>query len=222
MTTSDTKDKVPHRVAVYIDGFNLYFGLRARGWKSFYWLDLISLSNGLASLLFPSGHVLVKCHYFTARIKASPGSQSKRRQDVWLRAVQSLPGVKCHYGRYLKKKVSCRQCNLERDTFEEKMTDVRIATQLLEDAFDDVFDTAIIISGDSDLLPPIESIKGRFPHKKVVVAFPPARHSDKLRQIADQVIRLKCKHFRNHLLPDTIELPNGRRVYRPGEWKHTY
>ena len=28
------------RVSVYVDGFNLYYGLRSRGWRRYYWLDL--------------------------------------------------------------------------------------------------------------------------------------------------------------------------------------
>ena len=28
------------RVAVYVDGFNLYYGLRSKGWRRYYWLDL--------------------------------------------------------------------------------------------------------------------------------------------------------------------------------------
>ena len=35
------------RVAVYVDGFNLYYGLRSKGWRRYYWLDLRSLSEQL-------------------------------------------------------------------------------------------------------------------------------------------------------------------------------
>lgn len=33
------------RVIVYIDGFNLYFGLKDAGFKRFYWLDLVALAT---------------------------------------------------------------------------------------------------------------------------------------------------------------------------------
>ena len=33
------------RVAVYVDGFNLYYGLRSKGWRRYYWLDLHRLSE---------------------------------------------------------------------------------------------------------------------------------------------------------------------------------
>lgn len=48
-------------------------------------------------------------------------------------------------------------------SYEEKMTDVNIAVELLGDAQDDAFDTAIIISGDSDLTPPVRATLSRYP-----------------------------------------------------------
>jgi hypothetical protein len=35
------------RVIAYIDGFNLYFGLKSTGWKKFYWLNLQSMVQNL-------------------------------------------------------------------------------------------------------------------------------------------------------------------------------
>jgi len=35
------------RVIAYIEGFNLYFGLKARGWRQFYWLNLLDLARNV-------------------------------------------------------------------------------------------------------------------------------------------------------------------------------
>ena len=35
----------PQRVIVYVDGFNLYYGLKARNWRRYYWLDLRDLAE---------------------------------------------------------------------------------------------------------------------------------------------------------------------------------
>ena len=35
------------RVIVYIDGFNLFFGLRSKGWRKYYWLDFARLAQTL-------------------------------------------------------------------------------------------------------------------------------------------------------------------------------
>ena len=43
-------------------------------------------------------------------------------------------------------------------TNEEKKADVNVAVRLLQDADDDLFDTALVVSGDGDLVPPIEPV----------------------------------------------------------------
>jgi uncharacterized LabA/DUF88 family protein len=62
------------------------------------------------------------------------------------------------------------------------MTDVNIAVQLMGDAFDDAFDVALVVSGDSDLTTPIRRVRERFADKRVIVAFPPRRHSAELKR----------------------------------------
>ena len=49
------------RVAAYIDGFNLYYGLRSKGWRRYYWLDL----RRLVERLLRRGQQLVAVRYFT-------------------------------------------------------------------------------------------------------------------------------------------------------------
>ncbi len=52
------------KIIFYIDGFNLYFGLKTKGWKSFYWLNL----EKLAQNLLLNNQSLIKVKYFTSRI----------------------------------------------------------------------------------------------------------------------------------------------------------
>ena len=51
------------RVTAYIDGLNLYYGLRDKGWRRYYWLDVRRL---IENLLKP-GQALGEVHYFTTR-----------------------------------------------------------------------------------------------------------------------------------------------------------
>lgn len=69
------------------------------------------------------------------------------------------------------------------------MTDVNIAVKILGDAGDDRFDTAVIVSGDSDLTGPIEEVRARYPNKRVVVAFPPNRHPTGLKKGGGRALR---------------------------------
>src|ERR1019366_9530581 len=73
------------RVVVYIDGFNLYFGLKTKGWRRFYWLNLLDLSR---HLLKPH-QTLVQVKCFTSRIRDDPPKE--RRQSTYIDALQTLP-----------------------------------------------------------------------------------------------------------------------------------
>lgn len=64
------------------------------------------------------------------------------------------------------------------------MTDVNIATQMMIDAFNDKYDMAMLISGDSNLVPPIKAIHYLFENKRVFVAFPPKRHNSSVAIVA--------------------------------------
>ena len=98
------------------------------------------------------------------------------------------------------------------------MTDVNIATQMLMDAFTDKFDVAILISGDTDLIPPIEAIKGLSPQKRVGLYFPPNRHSIQLESVVHFSGLIGKKKLRESQLPDNVTKPNGFVLTRPYTW----
>jgi len=204
------------RLITYIDGFNFYFGLRTEGWRRYYWLD----PRRLGIRLLKGGQSLVHTHYFTARISSSNAKPDKaKRQQLYLEAVQTCPDTTLHYGHYLGKTVTCQKCKATWTSFEEKMTDVNIAVQLLRDAYADAFDTAILVSGDSDLFAPIETIRALFPTKRVLVAFPPSRHSKKLESIAHATFTLGRKVIQDSQFPDQVCKPDGFILHRPQHWK---
>lgn len=204
------------RVIAYIDGFNLYFGLREKGWKRYYWLDLVRL---VQSLLKPD-QSYVRSHYFTARIRvAGNNSDDTRRQSIYLDALATLPNLTIHEGHYLQKRVQCKKCGSTWFTYEEKMTDVNIAAQLLLDAFDNLFDTALIISGDSDLTTPVQRVRNRFPDKRVVIALPPSRHSQQLTQAANGAFTIGEAKLRKSQLTNQVVAIGGYVLQRPDYWR---
>lgn len=204
------------RVCVYIDGFNLYFGLKSKGWRKHYWLDLRSL----AGCLLKPGQQLEKVHYFTARIK-SDGHNHKdlQRQNTYLEALDTLPGLQTHYGQFLEKQHQCRNCGARWIGYEEKMTDVNIAVQMLTDAFEDRFDTAILVSGDSDLTTPIKTLRNQFPDQYLIVAFPPHRHSKELSMAAPTSFQVGEAKLRQSHLPPSVTRQDGYRLERPDTWR---
>ena len=99
------------------------------------------------------------------------------------------------------------------------MTDVNSAVELLSDAQDELFDTAIIVSGDSDLFGPINNILSRFPEKRVIVAFPPRRFSKTLRNCATGFIRVSQNELKKSLFPTQIVKPDGHVLECPASWR---
>ena len=210
---SEHENRRSPRVCVYVDGFNLYFGLKDRGWKRYYWLDIWLLAENLTR----QGRTdAVK--YFTAHVKGNPPKE--QRQQAFLHALNHhRPALQITYGHYLIKPWQCRRCGGRSDIPEEKMTDVNIATSLIGDAYEDAFDVAILVSADSDLVPPIRRIRSLWPEKKVIVAFPPKRSSNNLRQVAHGTFYINEKTIRVSQLPNPVRKQDGTELWRPKEWR---
>ena len=85
------------RVVAYVDGFNLYFGLKSSGWQRYYWLNVQRLSS---NLLKP-GQTLVATKYFTSHVSCPPDKQ--KRQATFLEALQMLKDLKLFYGKFQPK-----------------------------------------------------------------------------------------------------------------------
>lgn len=204
------------RVMVYIDGFNLYFGLRSKGWRKYYWLDL----HVLATALLKPGQTLEGVHYFSSRIRANGRNvPDMQRQTTYLEALGTRPTLQTHFGHYLEKPKQCRQCGAKWMDYEEKMTDVNIAVQLLADAFDNRFDTALLISGDSDLTTPVRKLRAQFPEKRLIVAFPPGRQSFELKKAANATFTIGEANLRQSQLPAQVQRADGFILQRPAHWK---
>lgn len=173
----------------------------------------------MSRALLKPDQTLIRCRYFTARLKAKKhNSRSVANQSIWLKALEFHPDIVCYFGLYQRKTIKCNGCGRGREMSEEKMTDVNIATQLLVDTYRDNYDTALVISGDGDLTPPIRHIRENFPDKRVIVVFPPKRHSELLRKAAYGSMSLGEDKLRKNLLPDKITTDSGFVLQRPDTW----
>lgn len=204
------------RVISYVDGFNLYFGLKSKGWKRHYWLDLVALTKDLLK----ADQTLHACYFFTARLRDNGHNQvDKKRQDDYLDALATRPELHTQLGHFLAKTRHCKSCGATWPDYEEKMTDVNIAVQLLADAFDDQFDTALIISADSDLTTPVRQVLNRFPAKRIIVVQPPGRNSAELKKAATAAFTLSQTKIRQNQLPETVVTAENITLHRPTTWK---
>ncbi len=89
------------------------------------------------------------------------------------------------------------------------MTDVNIATQLLIGAYQDQYDMAMLISGDSDLVPPIRQVHALFPLKRVFVAFPPKRQNQSVALVAKGSMAIGRKKLVESQFPETVMKRDG-------------
>lgn len=202
-----------HNVIAYIDGFNLYYGLRRKGWRWAYWLNL----QKLMQLFLDTGQELVHTKYFTSIISNPPDKH--KRQATFLEALGTLPNFSIQFGHYMSDLVTCRKCGHMYNDHHEKKTDVNIATSMLVDAFEDRFNTAFLVTADSDLLAPIRVIKQLFPSKRVIALFPPGRSSKELRRSASGYQHIGEDKLSKSLFPEEIEKPDGYVLTRPERWR---
>ena len=207
------------KVIVYVDGFNFYYGLKAistrdKRWKKFYWLDVVAFFEKMLN----DKQELIEVNYFSARPHDISAS---KRQDLFFSANKLNTKFRLVLGKYLKKDILCNYCKNVLHSYEEKETDVRIATQIINDAYKNRCDITIIVSADSDIIPSVELIREINPAHKIFVYFPPLRHSVSLSSSCDGGRKLSDfkARFNQSMLPDNVTLLNGTIISRPNNWK---
>ena len=199
------------RVIVYVDGFNMYFGLLEGGFTNCKWLNISKLVNNLLQ----SNQELIEIKYFTSRVSNNPDKQ--KRQTTYIEALESV-GIKIYYGHYQSDTTECRRCGNIWPTYHEKMTDVNIATQMMIDAFQNKYDMAMLISGDSDLVPPMKAIHELFNKKRVFVMFPPKRHNSSVALMAKGSMMIGRKKLIDSQFEEEVTKKDGFILKRPKEW----
>ncbi|GMV26449.1 MAG: hypothetical protein AMXMBFR58_24800 [Phycisphaerae bacterium] len=200
------------RTVAYIDGFNLYFGLRSQGLRHLYWLDLAAMVRRLLE----KDERLAATKYFTSRVSGPP--EKVQRQNEYIDAIAAQPATQTYFGVYQSHARTCRNCGVAHEEHNEKQTDVNIAVELLVDAHRDVYDTAVIVSADADLVPAILAVKQLFPTKKLIVLFPPGRGSVRLEQEVHAKRRIRPWVLQACQLPDEVIGLDGYPRRRPPEW----
>lgn len=201
-----------NRVLAYIDGFNLYHGLKDKSWRQFYWLDPAELVRQLVT----GGRQVEGVKYFTARVRGP--EDKRRRQSVFLDAVEVHSDAETILGRFYQKPRACKKCGNSWTSHEEKMTDSAIAAHLVADAFLDAFDTALMIGGDTDIVPAMKLVKRHFPEKRIEAWFPPRRKNQQVADVAHDSGNIHGAHLGKSLMPDQIEVTPGVVLCRPAEW----
>ncbi len=201
-----------NRVTVFVDGFNLYHALDDNpAYHKYKWLNLEKFSK---CFITPRDNI-VEIFYFTAYVTWD--HQKLARHQIYVRALQ-LVGVKPIFGAFRMKDTVCRKCHKTYRIPEEKQTDVNIAIKLFQTAIADTWDTALIISGDSDLIPAIEAVKKTFPTKQIGITIPIGRRAEELKQVTDFHRKVKQKHLETCQFDDVITIDENNILQRPASW----
>src|SRR5258708_1133879 len=135
-------------------------------YRKYKWLNLAELCQCYA---IEKGDVVEAVLYFTALAYWNSGKVARHQR--YIRALEN-EGVKVVYGEFKERQKRCLRCKQYFLTHEEKQTDVNIAVTLFQLAVDDKYDKAIVISGDTDVLPAVKLVQKTFPEKEVGVVIP--------------------------------------------------
>jgi uncharacterized LabA/DUF88 family protein len=211
------------RTYIYIDSFNLYYGsLKGTAHK---WLDVKALFRGILR----SENDIQKIKFFTARVSARPENpDAPTRQDHYLQALAAhIPELEIIEGHYIQKAVTMRLVSKipgRRSWYvkvlksEEKGSDVNLAVQLVNDAWHNRFDCAVVCSNDGDLADAVRIVK-RERRKTVVITVPgnplvrPA--SVELRRWASKTMHIPAASLGLSQLPNPIP---GTSIHKPATW----
>lgn len=215
------------KIAVLVDGFNLYHAIKAfqrkiekterKPYNHYNYLKWLNLRK-LASLFIQKNEELYDIYYFTAYahwLKDDSKSNSLSRHQDYVKFLESL-GIKIVLGKFKKTTKKCRKCEEKYNTYEEKETDVNISVISMVLLCEDKIDKIMIVSADSDLIPPAKQWQQQ--GKEVSFLVPPVLKSvtkDIKQKFHYQLI--KKRHIVNSLLPESIKY-DGKTVIRPSEY----
>ncbi|MEO1632806.1 MAG: NYN domain-containing protein, partial [Bacteroidota bacterium] len=112
----------------------------------------------------------------------------------------------------------CGTCSTSTKRYEEKETDVAMAARLLEVLADPDVDVAVVVSGDTDLVPAIRTALKMHLAKPIWSGFPYRRENKELRATATQSFTIRKERYRAYQLPSPVVLGNGRALVAPTGW----
>jgi hypothetical protein len=177
----------------------------------------------MVQLLLPRAQIN-RIRYFTAIVQARPGDPAQPdRQRMYIRALETIPGLTVHYGRFLSSIKRARLVTpiagvgsyVDVHKTEEKGSDVNLAAYLLMDCSGKDFEQAVIVSNDSDLILPVRYVLQQGykvgmlnPHPKPAVDF--VTTASFVRQIRKGV--LSASQF-----PTTLADGTGT-ITKPAKW----
>jgi uncharacterized LabA/DUF88 family protein len=154
------------RVAIFIDGSNLYHALRSN-------LGRYDLSFSEFSGKLCGSRRLFRTYYYNVLQDPTQRPDGYREQQEFLDILRKTPYLEVRLG----------STKLSQGIPVEKGIDIMLATDLLYFAWNDFYDVAVLVSGDSDFAYALQAVKNMGKH--VEVAYFESGASKDLVNIAD-------------------------------------
>jgi len=217
------------KTIVYIDGYNLYYGLLRK--SKLKWLDIVRL---FSECILDKNAELIQVRYYTAPVlgRMSDDPMSTQRQRLYLQALRKMyPNcleiiqgkilATTPYQRLVRPITEVPELKIVQVyDFNEKKTDVNLASDLITGAFTGVCEQAVVCSNDSDLEGALAAVKRHQPHLRIGVVAP--IQSKNHRHISGDLIRhsdwvkiLSVSHATASQLPSKIP---GSKIQKPNTW----
>ncbi len=211
------------RVTFLVDGFNLYHSIvqaqeDSRGLCA-KWLDLRGLCESFLPAIRRQRRTRVtldNIYYFSA-LPTHRSHGKQLRHSLYMKCLRHS-GIHVCLGAFRAKEVKCPICGGNAIHYEEKETDVAIATKLFEVCYADESDSIVLVTGDTDLAPTVRTCHRLFPKKLICFAFPYKRHNRELKQIAPTSFGIDRYAYMKHQYPNPLRLSDGVVLTKPPEW----
>jgi uncharacterized LabA/DUF88 family protein len=212
-------------VAAYVDGFNLYYGIRSKYGHKYLWLDVVELIRQLR----PADQV-VSVRYFSAIVKSEPAAAQNQADYIAALKAHNGPLLDVRLGRFKDRRIGpCRICQQDYTcacpriyrSYEEKETDVALGAMMVADAARGIGDVSVLVSADTDMVPAVEATRMVAPKRDIYLAMPPGKSQPSRRFSAGVSIgwfKIGEQALKQAQLPFSVTDSLNVKLTRPAKW----
>lgn len=168
----------PERIAIFIDGSNFYHSVK----------DVLNVRDNeisfskLIEVLKKDG-LLIGVYYYNAPLDRGYNAEIYWKQQQFFSDLRKIPGFHV---------ILCTMRKMKKPdgtfSFAVKGDDIHLATDMLSFAYENTYDTAVLVSGDGDFVPVIKKVQKL--GKKVENAYFSVSRSDFLKKVCDSSVLL--------------------------------
>lgn len=212
------------RITFLIDGFNLYHSVRQAskdlklGGTGTKWLNIYEMCESYLPL-FGKDSKLEDVFYFSAFAyhMQSIDKHTVARHKKIIKCLEAT-GIDVTLNEFKPKNVRCNLCKGVFKRHEEKETDVALSAKLFEVLIEKSCDAVVLMTGDTDLLPAVETATRLYPNVSIRFAFPYRRFNNLLKTRFPDSFQIKKNIYTKFQFTDPFTLPDGVDITKPKSW----